>query len=143
MKLSTSSAALLFVAALSAAVSAQSAIMADAHKMDMKDMKDVTYTGCLGAGSAVGTFTLTHLTTPAHMRLEMTKKDAPKKAAPVAATLSLTSSSVDLSMHLGHEVSVTGLPAPSENSCLKKGTMSDATPALIVKSLKVVAASCP
>jgi len=142
MKLSTSSAALLFVATLSAAVSAQSAIVADARKMDMKDMKDVTFTGCLGAGSAVGVFTLTHLTTPAHMRLEITKNDTPKKTAPVAATLSLTSSAVDLSMHLGHQVSVTGLPT-SEMSGMKKGTMSETTPTLIVKSLKVVAASCP
>ena len=67
------------------------------------------------------------------MRLDMTQKSAPQKAAPVAATLSLTSSSVDLSMHLGHEVSVTGLPAPPE----------EAMPSFNVKSLKVVAASCP
>lgn len=130
MKWSTSSAAITIAAALSAAAAAQSGTMAESHKMGMKD---VTYTGCLGAGSAVGTFTLTHLTTPAHMRLDMTQKSAPKKAAPVAATLNLMSSSVDLSMQLGREVSVTGLPARQDG----------ATPSFNVKSLKVVAASCP
>jgi hypothetical protein len=131
MKWSTSSAAIMIAAALSAAAAAQSSTMAESHKMDMKD---VTYTGCLGAGNAVGTFTLTHLTTPAHMRLDVMQKSNPKKAAPVAATLSLMSSSVDLSMNLGREVSVTGLPAQQEMG---------ATPFFSVKSLKVVAASCP
>jgi hypothetical protein len=142
MKRSMWSAAFLITAALSATAGAQSSTMAESHKMDMKD---VTYTGCLGAGSAVGTFTLTHLTTPAHMRLDIMKKGTPKKAAPAAATLSLTSSSVDLSMHLGQEVSVTGLTSHAETSGMTKGTntVSDATPLFNVKSLKVVTASCP
>jgi hypothetical protein len=87
MKSSMSTAAFLIAAALSATAGAQSGAMTGSHTMEMKD---VTYTGCLGAGSAVGTFALTHLTTPAHMRLEMMKRGTPKKAAPVAATLSLT-----------------------------------------------------
>jgi hypothetical protein len=136
----TSSAALLIAAAISAAAGAQSGTMAESHRMDMKE---VTYTGCLGAGSAVGTFTLTHLTTPAHMRLDVMKEGSPKKAAPVAATLTLSSSLVDLSMQLGREVSVTGLPAQAEMSGMKKRTMSEVTPAFNVKSLKVVGASCP
>jgi hypothetical protein len=142
MKSSMSTAAFLIAAALSATAGAQSGAMTGSHTMEMKD---VTYTGCLGAGSAVGTFALTHLTTPAHMRLEMMKRGTPKKAAPVAATLSLTSSSVDLSVHLGSEVAVTGLPSPAEMSGLTKGTsiMSGNTPSFNVKSLKVVAASCP
>ena len=140
MRWSTSSAGILMAAALSAAAAAQSATMAESHK---REMKDVTYTGCLGAGGGVGTFTLTHLTTPAHMRLDMMKKGTPTTAAPVAATLDLTSSSVDLSMHLGHEVSVTGSPAQAEMSGMKKDGVSEATPAFNVKSLKVVAASCP
>lgn len=63
----------------------------------------------------------------------------------MAATLSLTSSSVDLSMHLGREVSVTGSPAQTEMSGTTKGTntMSDATPSFNVKSVKLTAASCP
>jgi len=140
MRWSTSSAASLIAAAMSAAAGAQSATMAENHKMAMKD---VTYTGCLGAGGRVGTFTLTHLTTPAHMRLDIMKKGSPTKAAPVAATLGLTSASVDLSMHLGHQVSVTGSPAQAEMSDMKKDGVSEATPAFNVKSLKVVAASCP
>jgi hypothetical protein len=59
--------------------------------------------------------------------------------------LSLTSASVDLSMHLGHEVSVTGSPAHAEMNRTTKDTnsMSDATPSFNVKSVKVIAASCP
>ena len=113
MSWSISIAALLIGAALSATASAQLSTVADSHTMDMKD---ATYTGCLSAGNAVGTFTLTHLTTPAHLRLEIMKKGTPTKAAPVAATLSLTSSLVDLSMHLGREVSVTGSPAQTRQA---------------------------
>jgi hypothetical protein len=140
MNWSMSSAAFLIAAALSATAGARSGAMAESQKANMNG---VTYTGCLGAGGAVGTYTLTHLTIPAHMRLDVVKKDTTMKAVPVAATLSLTSSSVDLSMHLGHEVSVTGLPAQAGMNATTKDTMSDATPSFNVKSLKVVAASCP
>jgi hypothetical protein len=142
MNWSISIATFLIGAALSATASAQLNTVADSHTMDMKD---ATYTGCLSAGNAVGTFTLTHLTTPAHLRLEIMKKGTPTKAAPVAATLSLTSSLVDLSMHLGREVSVTGSPAQAEMNRTTKGTniMSDATPSFNVKSVKLTAASCP
>jgi hypothetical protein len=140
MRLRASSVAILFATALSVAVGAQSGgTMAEDHKMDAKE---VTYTGCLEAGSALGTFALTHLTTPAHLRLSMTGKGDMKRNAPAPATLSLTSSSIDLSTQLGHEVSVSGTVAHDMMNPTKADAMAGATPSFTVKSLKVVAAIC-
>jgi hypothetical protein len=86
------------------------------------------------------------------MGKDMMKKDAMKKdtmamdgmskdaMAPTALTL--TGSSVDLSKHLGHKVSVTGSLAHEKMHAMDKGTMGKATSAFTVKSLKMVAATC-
>ena len=66
--------------------------------------------------------------------------DATKAMAP--ATLSLTGSSVDLSTHVGHKVSVTGSLAHEKMGAMDKGTMGQGTSAFTVKSLKMVAATC-
>jgi pentapeptide MXKDX repeat protein len=156
MKWTTSSVAILVVAVWSGAVGAQSAAtMAKGDKMDKMDkmeMRDTNYTGCVEAGSVAGTFTLTHLAADDHMGKDTMKKDAMKKDtmakdgmskdAMAPATLTLTGSSVDLNKHLGHKVSVTGSLAHEKMDAMDKGTMSEATFAFTVKSLKMVAASC-
>src|SRR5258707_19483 len=53
--------AMLVAVVLPAAVGAQSGTMAKGDKMDTMEMKDATYTGCVAAGTAAGTFTLTHV----------------------------------------------------------------------------------
>ena len=119
---------------LSVAVSAQSGgTMAKGEKMGKMAMKDATHTGCVEAGSAPGTFTLTHLAADDHMGKNAMKKDTMMSKQSMTGmaptTLSLTSSSVDLSKHVGHRVSVTG-------------SHDEATSPFAVKSLKMVAASC-
>jgi hypothetical protein len=107
----------LVAAVLSGSVAAQSAsTAANGAKMDKMAMKDTTYTGCVEAGGAPGTFTLTHLAADAHMGKHAMKrdtmtKDSMSKDAMAPSTWALSSSSVDLNKHLGHNVTVTGSPA--------------------------------
>ena len=107
-------------------------------KMD-KMATQATYIGCLETGNGAGKFSLTHA--------ERMGKDSMKKQAMAKGTMShdtmaptrlnLASPSVDLSMHVGRKVSVTG----SGSTMHKDGAGMDAS-TLTVKTLKVVAASC-
>jgi hypothetical protein len=111
-------------------------------------MKDTTYTGCVEAGHAPRTFTLTHLASADHMgkdamRNDTMAKDSMSKDAMAPSTWALTSSSVDLSKHLGHTVSVTGSAAQGQMDTMGKDAMGNGAPVFTVTSLKMVAASCP
>jgi pentapeptide MXKDX repeat protein len=150
------SVAMLVAVVLPAAVGAQSGTMAKGDKMDKMEMKDATYTGCIAAGTAAGTFTLTHIAADA-MGKDAMKKDTMKKDTMATDTmgkdamapesLALASSSVDLSKHLGHKVAITGSSAHSKMDAMGKDTMAkdgmakDAS-VFTVKSLKMVSASC-
>ena len=158
MTWSMSNVAILLVAVSSVAVGAQSGgTMAKGDKMDKMEMMDANYTGCVEAGSAAGTFMLTHVATADHMRKDMMKKDAMEKdtmtkdamakdrmshESMAPTTLTLTGSSVDLSKHLGHKVSITGSLAHEKMDAMEKGRMGKSTPTFTVKSVKMVAATC-
>ena len=161
MKWSMSSVAILAVAVSSVALGAQSGgTMAKGEKMDKMEMMDANYTGCIDAGSAAGTFMLTHVATADHMGKDMMKKDAMAKdtmakdamakdgmshesmVPTTLTTLTLTSSLVDLSKHQGHKVSITGSLAHEKMDSMEKGTMGKSTSTFTVKSLKMVAATC-
>ena len=158
MKWTMSSVAVLVAAVSSVAVGAQSAgTMAKGDKMDKREMMNANYTGCIEAGSAGGTFTLTHVATADHMGKDMMKKDAAAKdtmaqdtmakdgmshESMAPTTLTLTGSSVDLSKHLGHKVSVIGSLAHEKMDAMEKNTMSKSTSTFTVKSLKMIAATC-
>jgi hypothetical protein len=154
MKSSLSGVAILLVAVCSVAGAAQSgATMAKGDTMGKMEMKDTTYTGCIEAGSADGSFTLTPLSGDDHMGKEMMKSGTMKndsmakdnmakdtKAedhmghdAMTPTTLNVASSSIDLQKYLGHKVSVTGSLVDEK---------MDATSTFTVKSLKMVAGSC-
>ena len=140
------SVALLVAAVLPVAVGAQSGTMAKGGKMDKMEMKDATYTGCIAAGTAAGTFVLTHVVND-HMGKDAMKKDTMAKDTMAATTMALMSATVDLGKHQGHKVSVTGMVAHGKMDARGKDTMAkDAMakngPAFTVKSLKMVAASC-
>jgi pentapeptide MXKDX repeat protein len=152
MKWIISSGAMVMAAALSVAISAQSGgTMAKGDKMDKMEMKDATYTGCIEAGTAAGTFMLTHVSGD-HMGKDAMKKDTMAKDgmgkdAMASANLTLTGSSVDLSKHVGHKVSVTGSAAHGKmdgmgKDAMAKDGMTKDAPAFTVKSLKMIAASC-
>ena len=159
MKWMMPSVGVLVATVLSGSVAAQSSsTAANGGKMDKMAMKDTTYTGCVEAGSAPTSFMLTHLAADDHMGKDAMKKDAMKKdtmakdamskdtMAPT--TWSLASSSVDLSKHVGHKVTVTGSPAQSKmdamgKDAMGKDAMGKSAPVFHVTALKMVAASCP
>ena len=169
LKLMMSSGGALIAAMLSVTVAAQSGgTSANGGKMDKMAMKDTTYTGCVEAGSAPTSFMLTHLAADDHMGKDamkkdaMTKdtmkkdtmkkdtmaKDAMSKDTMAPTTWSLASSSVDLSRHVGHKVTVTGAPAQSKmdamgKDAMGKDAMGKSAPVFNVTALKMVAASCP
>jgi hypothetical protein len=152
MKWTMSSVAILVAAVWSVALGAQSGgTMAKGDKMDKMDKKmemmDANYTGCIEAGSAAGAFMLTRVATADHMGKDMMKKDAmakdsmgQEKMAPT--TLTLKGSSVDLSKHLGHKVSITGSLAHDKMDAMEKGTTGQPASTFTVKSLKMIAATC-
>ena len=145
MKWSMSSVTILIAAVSSVALGAQSGgTMAKGDKMEMMD---ANYTGCIEAGSAADTFMLTHVATADHMGKDMMKKDATAKdgmshESMAPTTLTLTGSSVDLSKHQGHKVSITGSLAHEKMDAMEKGTMGKSTSMFTVKSLKMIAATC-
>jgi len=158
LKLMMSSGGALIAAMLSVTVAAQSGgTSANGGKMDKMAMKETIYTGCVEADSAPTSFMLTHLAADDHMGKDAMKKDAMKKdtmakdamskdtMAPT--TWSLASSSVDLSRHVGHKVTVTGAPAQSKmdamgKDAMGKDAMGKSAPVFKVTALKMVAASC-
>ena len=159
------SVAMLVAVVLPVTAGAQSGTMAKGDKMDKMEMKGATYTGCIEAGSTAGTFVLTHVADD-HMAKDAMKKDTMKKDTmkkdtmgkdtmakdamskdTMATTLTLSSTSVDLSKHVGHKVSVTGSAAHGKMDAMGKDTMAKDGMAkdgstLTVRSLKMVAASC-
>jgi hypothetical protein len=148
MKWMMSSVGALIAAMLSVSVVAQSGgTAANGGKMDQIAMKDTTYTGCVEAGEP-SSFVLTHLAADDHtgkdaMKKDTMAKDGMGKDAMAPTMWSLTSSSVDLSKHLGHKVTVTGSPAQGKMDAMGKDAMRKSAPVFTVASLKMVAASCP
>jgi ABC-type iron transport system FetAB permease component len=112
---------------------------------------DVTYTGCIEAAGA-GKFAMAHAV-PAtggmaadSMKESSMKKndramDTMKTQSMTSTTLALSSTTVDLSKHVGHKVSVSGSLAPQMAS-MDKGAMAKEPAAFTVKSLKTVPGSC-
>ena len=67
--------------------------------------------------------------------------DTMKKDSMMSTTLTLSSTAVDLSKHVGQKVSVTGSAAPKMTP-MDKGTMVTETAAFTVKSLRMVSGPC-
>jgi pentapeptide MXKDX repeat protein len=154
-KLMVCGAACAVVAMAVAAVGAQDGKMSgmgmDAKGMEKADKMSVekAYTGCI-ARSDTGTLVLTHAIAADAMKSPMSK-DAMKGDAMetdgmkgdtmasdgMAVSLTLSSTAVDLTKHLHHKVTVTGVEGPEK----KDGTDAMMRP-FAVKSLKMVASSC-
>ena len=147
---------------------AQSGTMAKPMAM----AKEKTYTGCVAVGSMAGSFVLNHAVEETPMSGAMAKdamgKDAMGKGAmtkdvmgkdAMAAphTMSIASTAVNLSGHVGHQVSVTvveiamskpdaaakpdGMAKPDAMG--KPGAMAAPAAVMSVSSLRMVAATCP
>lgn len=141
------------VLAMSAAAGAQ-----DAKMDDMSGMKaEKSYTGCLER-SQDGAFTLAHaMASDTTDKASMMKKSTTKKSMPkesnmhdtmakdamahdsmakdsmaMAPALRLSSTSADLSKHVGHKLKVKGVA----------GDTMDGMTSFVVKSIKMVGSSC-
>jgi hypothetical protein len=111
---------------------------------------DATYMGCIEA-AGVGKFTLAHAvaatdaTGANSMKEPSTKKemamDTMKTDSTMSTTLTLSSTAVDLSKHVGQKMSVTGSAAP-KMAPMDKGTMAKEPATFTVKSLRTVSGSC-
>jgi hypothetical protein len=142
-------AATLLAAVVSVAGAAQSpGSMPDAGTMGQMGRMDAaavnaTYTGCLEAGDASGTYRLTRAHRASGKSMQEQAMAPGMKGdgmmAP-ASNLSVSSTSVDLRKHVGRKVSVTGSAATvhEESMDMKAGNTSTFT----IKTLKVLAASC-
>lgn len=171
MRMTTGLSALALVALIhTTPMQAQGGAMAKPMPM----AKEKTYTGCVATGAA-GSFTLTHAAEETPMAAGAMDKDAMGKGAmgkdsmgkdamgKMAAShmLSIASTAVDLSKHVGHKVSVTvaemgmtkpdGMAKPdpmakpdamAKDAMAKPGAMAAPAAVMSVSSLRMVAATC-
>lgn len=125
------------VAAMALTVNAQ-----DKMAKPMEMGKEKSYTGCIEAGAMTGSFKLTHaemdMMGKDAMKKDTMAKDAMKKDQ-MAMSLGLMSKSVDLSKHVGHKVTVTGI---DDKMAMGKDAMGKDMHGFSVTALKMVAASC-
>lgn len=142
------------VVAMSMAVSASVAGVSqdkipELQRQGMTDVKSITLTGCVARGTATDSYTLAETAD---------KKDTATPSATDATPpplVILSGTDVDMSKHVGHNVSVTGsyanqevatgtvgreqpAPAPAATANVDKTTPRTFT----VKSLKMVASTC-
>jgi hypothetical protein len=137
-------AAMMFAAVTMAA---QDATDKAADKMGKMDKKSQSLTGCVQAGSAPGTYTLTNAM-PA-----MGDKMAADTMKSDMGSITLSATDVDLAPHVGHKVTVSGTMMGKKHDDMSKDDKasadkaapamdSGAGPTLKVKSLTMVASSC-
>lgn len=124
---------MLAVAAMAPVVSAQGKM---AKSMEMG--KEKSYTGCIEAGATAGSFTLTHAIDAMAMGRDAMKKDTMGKES-MGMSMGLMSKDVDLSKHLGHKVTVTGM---DDKMAMGKDAMGKDMHGFSVSAVKMVAANC-
>ena len=111
-----------------------------AKPMDMS--KEKSYTGCVEAGTMAGSFKLSHAEADMRGKDAMKKdtmgKDAMKKDE-MGMSMGLMSKNVDLSKHVGHKVTVTGM---DDKMAMGKDAMGKDMHGFSVTVLKMVAATC-
>jgi hypothetical protein len=134
-------AAIMFAAVTMAAQDA-------AEKVDKKaEKKAQSLTGCVQAGSAPGTYTLTNA-----MPAEGDKMATDTMKADMGSVM-LSATDVDLAPHVGHKVTVTGSMMGKKHGDMSKDDKastdkaapamdSGAGPTLKVKSLTMVSSTC-
>ena len=172
MRMTTGLTALALMALLTTTTArAQSGTMAKPMAM----AKEKTYSGCVAAGSMAGSFVLNHAVEETPMAGAMGKdamgkdamgkgamaKDAMGKGAMAPHAMSIASTVVNLSSHVGHQVSVTvvetGMAKPDAmgkdamakpdgmakpDAMAKPGAMAAPAAVMSVSSLRMVAATC-
>jgi len=141
----------LFVAVAAVAVRAQTggAMPAD-HKMEQM-APDMTYVGCVERGSMAKAFLLTHVTAGGDMK-PAKKQDRDKKKDDMSggsmdmmppSSVALHVAPPEVSGHVGHKVSVVGSLDKASTAMSNEADGMNHMPTLNVKSVKMVAATCP
>jgi len=149
MKRRALSALLVVVAAVAVRAQTGGAIHGD-HKMEQMS-PDMTYLGCVEAGSMPKAFVLTHVTAGGEMKPAKKQGRDQKKDGMAGDSMDMmTPSSValhvappDVSGHVGHKVSVVGSLAAGTPAMSNEADGMNHMPTLTVKSVKMVAATCP
>jgi hypothetical protein len=116
------------------------------------DSKAVTVTGCLKAGDSPDSFVLSDLKFGDKKEGAVGTSGSAPAAIATATTLKLKPGASKLTDHIGHTVEVSGTVAdkadsgasttPSDPAASPRPSASASGPALDVKSVKMVAASC-
>jgi hypothetical protein len=128
----------------------------DKGKIDKPMSKEVTYTGCVAAGTKAGTFLLNNMTSDMDMKKDAMGKDTMAKDT-MPSSMMFMGTAVDFSKHVGHKVSVTGTMEKMDgmaetNTMATPDTMAKAdamakpgamtTMHMMVTSMKMMATSC-
>ena len=139
------------VACAIVAVGAQAPASADKPSQSADKSKSVTITGCLAAGTDANTFTLNDAMPGAAAKEQ--SKEAPKAGEMKSYRVTVGESSVKLTDHVGHRVTLTGTVAegaPGAAGAATPGAAGTAgttgggkaTPTLNVTAMKHVAPTC-
>ena len=102
-------------------------------KSDKMMGKSMSMTGCVEAGSTAGSYMLTHMDMDKMSKSKMSDDKMAKEKMDndkmgMSDNMMLMGTSVDLSKHVGHKVKVTG---------------SKGADGMMVKSVKMIASTCP
>lgn len=132
---------MLAMAAMAPVVSAQ-----DKMAKPMEMGKEKSYTGCIEAGAMADSFKLTHAEMAMMgkgmgkdaMKKDSMKKDTMGKPA-MGMSMGIMSKSVDLSKHVGHKVTVTGM---DDTMAMGKDAMGKDMHGFSVSAVTMVAATC-
>lgn len=120
------------------------------HKMEQM-APDITYVGCVEAGNMPKAFVLTHITAGAEMKPEKKQDREKKKDGMAGDSMDMMTPSIvalhvappEVSGHVGHKVSVVGSLEKAGTMMSNEAEGMNHLPTLTVKSVKMVAASCP
>ncbi|MEO7156428.1 MAG: hypothetical protein ABI039_02630 [Vicinamibacterales bacterium] len=131
----------IVIAAMASMVHAQ-----DKMAKPMNMGKEKSYTGCVEAGATDGTFKLSHAGMAMmgkDMDKDAMKKDSMKKDTmgkdAMGMSMGLMSKTVDLSKHVGHKVTVTGM---DDKMAMGKDAMGKEMHGFSVTAVTMVAATC-
>jgi hypothetical protein len=120
----------------------------------MPKATNVTYIGCVEPGTMAHAFVLTHITT-GHGGKAMKNSGRGMSGSaisdghngavmmPPPSAVSLKVAPVDVSGHVGHTVSVAGSLSEDTMDSAAQGDSMNHMPVLTVKTVEMVAASCP
>jgi hypothetical protein len=156
-KLTMITAAMAMTAAVSVAAQTAGTKMPDDKMakpaMAAKDAKEMTYTGCVAAGTAAGTYMLNNMMSDMAAKPAATTqpaagsmgKDTMRHDASMPMSVMLMGTKVDFSKHVGHKVSVTGTMAKGDAMAKDAAVPASGSmpmSSVSVSSVKMISTTC-